>query len=265
MAISREKVWIDGEELTAADLNGEFDNIRNNATSLISPLTGNLDIDGKALTMDAAGVTTLVSSSSVGLAFTAGAKEGTPSLTTPSLLAMGVTHGFRDTATAASGTATAYAAVSIPRPTLTAANTSVTTTDAATLYITHAPLASTNQTLTNSWALWVDDGASRFDGQVRIANNTKFVSRNAAGNGDVDLIYANASNNIVVGMAAARLNLAPATTSRVHIPVVATASLPTGAAAEDGSIIIEDNGAGDRNLIIYGGGQRFRIDGGAAV
>jgi hypothetical protein len=32
----------------------------------------------------------------------------------------------------------------------------------------------------------------------------------------------------------------------------------------DGSVLIEDNGAGDRNLIIYAGGQRFRIDGGAA-
>ncbi len=51
---------------------------------------------------------------------------------------------------------------------------------------------------------------------------------------------------------------------KVHIPVIATASLPAAAAAEDGSIVIEDNGTGDRNLIIYAGGQRFRIDGGAA-
>jgi hypothetical protein len=28
--------------------------------------------------------------------------------------------------------------------------------------------------------------------------------------------------------------------------------------------VIEDAGAGDRNLIVYAGGQRFRIDGGAA-
>lgn len=53
-------------------------------------------------------------------------------------------------------------------------------------------------------------------------------------------------------------------TGKAHIPVVATASLPAAAAAEDGSILIEDNGTGDRNLIIYSGGQRFRIDGGAA-
>lgn len=50
---------------------------------------------------------------------------------------------------------------------------------------------------------------------------------------------------------------------RLHIPVIATASLPGASGVNDGLVIIEDNGAGDRNLIIYAGGQRFRIDGGA--
>jgi hypothetical protein len=57
--------------------------------------------------------------------------------------------------------------------------------------------------------------------------------------------------------------------SRWDIPelgldVVATASLPAAGASMDGRTLIEDNGAGDRNLIIYAGGERFRIDGGAA-
>jgi hypothetical protein len=52
---------------------------------------------------------------------------------------------------------------------------------------------------------------------------------------------------------------------RVSVGVVATGSLPAAAAAMDGTILIEDAGAGDRNLIIYAGGQRFRIDGGANV
>lgn len=54
-----------------------------------------------------------------------------------------------------------------------------------------------------------------------------------------------------------RLNMA-------KIDVIATASLPLAGADRDGRIIIEDAGAGNRNLIIYGGGERFRIDGGAA-
>jgi len=47
--------------------------------------------------------------------------------------------------------------------------------------------------------------------------------------------------------------------------VIATANLPAAAAANNGRIIIEDNGTGDRNLVFYAGGQRFRIDGGAAI
>lgn len=51
---------------------------------------------------------------------------------------------------------------------------------------------------------------------------------------------------------------------RVYHEVVATGSLPAAASAMDGTILIENAGAGDRNVILYAGGQRFRIDGGAA-
>ena len=51
---------------------------------------------------------------------------------------------------------------------------------------------------------------------------------------------------------------------RVYTQVIATASLPAADASMNGALIIEDAGAGDRNLIIYAGGQRFRIDGGVA-
>lgn len=43
MALARIHVWSVGEILTASDLNNEFNNPLNNALSLISPLTGNLD------------------------------------------------------------------------------------------------------------------------------------------------------------------------------------------------------------------------------
>jgi len=49
------------------------------------------------------------------------------------------------------------------------------------------------------------------------------------------------------------------------IPIVATSSLPAASASMNGVILIEDNGAGDRNIIIYAGSQRFRIDGGANI
>jgi hypothetical protein len=47
--------------------------------------------------------------------------------------------------------------------------------------------------------------------------------------------------------------------------VIDTASLPAASAAMNGTILIENAGAGNRNLIVYAGGERFRIDGGANV
>ena len=50
----------------------------------------------------------------------------------------------------------------------------------------------------------------------------------------------------------------------ITLRIVLTAALPAASATMDGTILIEDAGAGNRNLIIYAGGERFRIDGGAA-
>tara|TARA_Y100001963_G_scaffold115403_1_gene160216 strand:+ start:1199 stop:2383 length:1185 start_codon:yes stop_codon:yes gene_type:complete len=71
-----------------------------------------------------------------------------------------------DNSTSASGTATKFTHINIKAPTLLATNASVTTTDAATLYVNGPPNAHTNQTITNSWALWVDSGNARFDGSI---------------------------------------------------------------------------------------------------
>ncbi len=57
MALSRVKTWIAAEILTASDLNAEFNSILTNATSLISPLTAALDLNGKELVLDADGDT----------------------------------------------------------------------------------------------------------------------------------------------------------------------------------------------------------------
>ena len=68
--------------------------------------------------------------------------------------------------TSASGTAAKFTHVNIEAPTLLATNASVTTSDAATLYINSAPSASTNQTITRRWSMWVDAGHVRFDGSI---------------------------------------------------------------------------------------------------
>ncbi len=50
MAIARVTTWNAGDVLTAAALNAEYNNILNNATSLISPLTAALDGGGQSIT-----------------------------------------------------------------------------------------------------------------------------------------------------------------------------------------------------------------------
>ena len=73
---------------------------------------------------------------------------------------------YTDNMTATSGTAPRFIAYAFQRPALAAANTSVTTTHAATVFIASAPVTSTNMTLTNRYALWVDQGDVRIGGGV---------------------------------------------------------------------------------------------------
>lgn len=57
MPLSRVKVWTSNEILTAAALNAEFNNILNNPSALISPLTGNLDMGPYGIIFGDTGVT----------------------------------------------------------------------------------------------------------------------------------------------------------------------------------------------------------------
>jgi len=77
-------------------------------------------------------------------------------------------HTVTDGATSGSGTAALYTHVNIEAPALLATQESVTTTAAASLYIKDAPSASTNQTITNAYALWVDAGLVKFDGDLTV-------------------------------------------------------------------------------------------------
>lgn len=71
MALIRLKTWVAGEILTHIDLNGEFDNFINNASTLISPWTSNVDAGGFRLTSLSGG-----SLGSPGLSFTGDSNTG---------------------------------------------------------------------------------------------------------------------------------------------------------------------------------------------
>jgi len=74
-----------------------------------------------------------------------------------------------DSSTAASGTATSEVFHSFGASTLAAINTSVTTTDAANVYIAGGVTAGTNQTITNNYGLW-NGGNTRIDGNLYLGN-----------------------------------------------------------------------------------------------
>ncbi len=80
----------------------------------------------------------------------------------------GGTNTFTDDSTAGSGTAATAVINSFRTPTLAATNASVTTTDAATVYIQGAVTAGANQTITNEYSLWVDSGKVRIDDQLGV-------------------------------------------------------------------------------------------------
>ncbi|MCI0552326.1 MAG: hypothetical protein L0287_15350 [Anaerolineae bacterium] len=172
MALSQVYTAVPNDVITAARWNNEFGNILNNGTDVAFPLTKAVSFAGFTITLDSAGATSIISSSSQAISFTPGAKSGTPNTTGKTLDV--VAHTFTDSATAGSGTATSCAFVALQRPTLAATNSSVTTTDAATLYIANSPAAGTNETITNAWALWVDAGNVRFDGNLRVDGTSTF-------------------------------------------------------------------------------------------
>ena len=142
----------------------------NQFTTLYNLVNGSLDsanvdkvsADGIMVLDTAQTRTAALTMSTAGLAFSGAISAS--SWTTNGLVLKTAAATYTDSSTAGSGTAATGVFTSFGVPTLAATNTSVTTTDAATVYIAGAPAAGTNQTLTNAYALWVDAGKVRFDG-----------------------------------------------------------------------------------------------------
>jgi hypothetical protein len=107
---------------------------------------------------------------------------------------------WNDENTAGSGTAAEWGGYYFQRPTLTARNTSVTTTTAATVTIANSPLASTNQTITNAVALRVKAGSARFDNRMLGAQGANVASAGnvtLGGDGNVFIITGTTTINCI--------------------------------------------------------------------
>jgi hypothetical protein len=103
-----------------------------------------------------------------------------------------------------------------------------------------------------SWNLMVQtlNGLSKVDTEA-----------NRPTNPDLDHVFYTANNGeqrTYVGVDGAWQGIRPT------LQVVTTANLPAANASRDGATLIEQAGANDHNIIIYAGGNRYRIDGGAA-
>ena len=183
---------------------------------------------------------------------------------------------FTDNDTVDSGTAAVAIFNSIASPILAAASSSVTTTDAATLYIAGEPFAGTNQTITNSHPLWVGSGISRFDNQIRITNSPGSIAGSDITNGhilvgtsisgvgiDLNEIYRQGSGSFVIGTinTGAALSLRTGSIARfnitdseiVSIEPMRVSDVTESTDKDTGALIVEGGVGIEKNLNVGGG------------
>ena len=215
MAISRLKVWSAGEVLLASDLNSEFNNILNNPVDLWSPAGKAADMNGFELILDADADTSITSDTDDRIDFRVG---GTDSLFIGH--ASGNTGGFltldplaftstastdiarfrvanTNALTVPAGTTAIAVSAFFEEPNLTATGT---ITRAATIYVEAAPTEGS----TANYALWVDAGETRLDGDLTTAATT-FNLLNATA---TTVNFAGAATTLNIGTALGTATLA---------------------------------------------------------
>ncbi len=145
--------------------------------------TAGLQADNAALTFDGTtlsaggfstvGLSTLVKTVKIGDSNFSGVAVFAAA--TPAKLYMG-TGTVTDVTSAISATNTTGAIASLAITPIAATNTSVTYTNASTLYIAGAPSAGTNITITNPYSLYVAAGAAYFGGAVTFAGSASLAA-----------------------------------------------------------------------------------------
>lgn len=174
---------------TVAYVDAQIGNIQANAISFGST-TMSIASSGANLVANVAGVVTMtMASGAVGIGtaptdaqLTVAGNKSASSWTTGGIALRLTGATYTDSSTSTSGTATSNHINAIGLSTLAATNGGVTTTDAATLYVAGPPAAGSNMTITNPYALFVDAGASRFDGNILVGSDILNNQSNGVGN-----------------------------------------------------------------------------------
>jgi hypothetical protein len=158
--------------------------------------SANLTFNGTTLSatgFSTTGLSTLVQTVTIGNSNFSGTAVFAP--TTPAKLYIG-TGTVTDTTSAIGATNATGAISSLAITPIAATNTSVTYTNASTLYIAGAPSAGTNITITNPYSLYVAAGTSYFGGAVNFATTPIYSGGTANG-----VMYLDGSKNITTGTA----------------------------------------------------------------
>jgi hypothetical protein len=164
-------------------------------------------------------------STTVGYSFTGGAHTSLTASTERPLFTVDMAQSVQF----ATGALTTQRSFLIKAPTYRFVGAS-TLTNAATLAIDAAPTASTNATITNAYALWVQAGTARFDGAVSLGST---ISGNGSGLTNVTAGLVTAGANTGLGGGTTSYLLAPgsgvaAATSQVPL-IVAPVTMTYGA------------------------------------
>ncbi len=118
-------------------------------------------------------------------AVTIGGNESASSWTTNGIALRINAATYTDSSTPAAGTAATNHISAIAQGTLAATNGSVTTTNASSLYIAGAPVAGTNMTISNAWALYVNGGNCYFGGNLGNIQLGNITNQNSNGVGNI--------------------------------------------------------------------------------
>lgn len=152
------------------------------------------------------------------------------------------------TVTWATGAVTNQRFVRFAAPTIAFVDAS-TVTNTATVYIDNAPQAGANATLTNAYALWVDAGASRFDGAVTMGSTLAVTTSVQAP------LILDANGNESLGITAT-----PSAVNYISITNAATLnSVAIGAVGDDTNVSFDVSPKGTGNLTLRAGNGNPRV------